>query len=115
MHIKFTPALLFCALCLCLFFSFRGKDKWQSRLVGLGRDGSLHYTPDEKGNVIPDFSLVGYEAGRKPIPDVRVARTLSPATTGSSQELIQSAIDELSGRPVGPDGFRGAILLKKGT
>jgi hypothetical protein len=88
---------------------------WQSKFVKLNKDGSLSYTPDEKGNIIPDFSRVGYYAGDKAIPDIPVVKTISPVADGSSEELIQSAINEVSQRTPGKDGFRGTILLKKGT
>ena len=34
-----------------------------SKLVYPGSDGRLVYTPDEKGNIIPDFSHAGYRGG----------------------------------------------------
>jgi hypothetical protein len=94
-------------------FSFR---KFQeSKYISLGKDGSLIYHPDENGNIIPDFSRVGYHQGDQDIPFVAVVKTISPATSGSSQELIQAAIDEVSNLNPDMNGFRGAILLKKGT
>ena len=33
---------------------------WESKFVQLQADGSLKYIPDEKGNILPDFSRVGY-------------------------------------------------------
>src|SRR5262245_39351357 len=76
--------------------------------------GKLVYTPDEQGNRIPDFSKVGYAAGSKPLPNVAVVKTITP-TGDNSQAIIQSAIDELAAKPLGKNGFRGAILLKKGV
>ena len=49
-----------------------------SRLVYPGKDGRLAYTPDERGNRIPDFSLCGYRGGGEPLPDVPVRAELSP-------------------------------------
>jgi hypothetical protein len=88
---------------------------WESKFVRVNSDGSLKYIPDEKGNIIPDFSRVGYYGGDKSIPDIPVVKTIEPASNGTSEDIIQSAIDEVSKHPLGKDGFRGAILLKKGV
>ncbi len=85
----------------------------QSKFVTLNADSSLTYTPDEKGNIIPDFSRVGFYGGDKSIPDIPVVKTIS-ATGVDDQQLIQQAIDEVSKRPLDASGFRGAILLKRG-
>lgn len=95
-------------------FTIEEKASWQSKYVSLSTNGALQYTPDSLGNIIPDFSRVGYHQGDKPIPDVPVRKTISPAPTGSSQEVIQKAIDELALIEPDENGFRGAILLKKG-
>ena len=88
---------------------------WESKYIKQNKDGSLKYIPDEKGNIIPDFSRVGYYAGDKNIPDVAVVKTIESVASGTSEGIIQSAIDELSKKPLDKNGFRGAILLKKGT
>ena len=88
---------------------------WESKFIRQNKDGSLKYIPDEKGNIIPDFSRVGYYGADKNIPDVPVVKTIEPAANGSSEKIIQSAIDEVSKRTADKDGFRGTILLKKGT
>src|SRR5829696_1672044 len=87
--------------------------EWQSKFVNQNKDGSLSYTPDEKRNIIPDFSRVGYYAGDRSIPDVAVVKTVSPSE--DAQQQIQAAIDEVSKRTPDKNGFRGAIILKKGT
>lgn len=81
--------------------------------VRIKKNGLLQYMPDEKGNTIPDFSKVGCYRNSKPLPDVPVKKIIE-ATGDNSRELLQSAIDELAALPVNADGFRGAILLKKG-
>lgn len=81
-----------------------------------GEDERLVYTPDHRGNRIPDFSYVGYRGGEEvpvPIPDVSVKITLEPQD-GDDTERIQDAIDEVSNMPLDADGFRGAVLLTKG-
>jgi len=88
--------------------------EWNSKFIKLNKDGSVKYIPDEKGNIIPDFSRVGYYSGDKAIPKVPVVKVISPAQNGNSEKIIQSAIDELAKRTPGKDGFRGTILLKKG-
>src|SRR5688572_9297751 len=111
-----TSQKIVCLLSAVIALSFQSHTpEWQSKFVKVNKDGSLKYTPDEKGNVIPDFSRVGYYSVNKTIPDVPVVKTISPVTDGSSEELIQSAIDEVAKKTPGKDGFRGAILLKKGT
>jgi len=100
-------------LLLGLSFQHPRPREWQSRFVRIGQDGKLKYIPDAKGNILPDFSRVGYEQGDQAIPEVEVARTISPSP--DAQQAIQSAIDEISAKAPGSNGFRGAILLKKGT
>ena len=107
-----TPLIIFTGI----FFiaSFKSPESWQSGFVKLDKDGSLEYIPDEKGNILPDFSQVGYYGGNKTIPDIAVVKTIS-ATERNSEEIIQSAIDEVSKRTPDKNGFRGAILFKKGS
>ena len=106
---KYLP--VFFALALTVF-AFTSIPKWQSKFVTLNKDGTLKYAQDEKGNIIPDFSLVGYYNGNKEIPNVTVIKTISPSADAENQ--IQNAINELSKRPLDKNGFRGAVLLKKG-
>ncbi|MBC7653357.1 MAG: hypothetical protein H7098_02650 [Oligoflexus sp.] len=87
----------------------------QSKYYTINTDGSLIYKPDEKGNIIPDFSRVGYHMGDRELPEIKVAKKVSPATIGSSQQIIQKAIDEVALMKPDKNGFRGAVLLKKGT
>lgn len=113
---KFRNVFIFSGLILLIMaFKLPEKAFWESKYVRLNSDGSITYTPDKKGNIIPDFSRVGYHQGDKEIPDVLVRKTISPTTTGSSQEIIQQAINELAARKPDESGFRGAILLKEGT
>lgn len=107
----FTALTLF--VCFVALLSFTLLKEWQSKFVRTNKDGSLTYVPDEKGNTLPDFSRVGYYTGDKEIPDVAVIKTISPSADAEKQ--IQAAIDELSKLSVDKNGFRGAVLLKKGT
>ena len=86
---------------------------WESRFVKQRADGTLQYIPDEKGNIIPDFSRVGYHENNISLPDVPVVKTIEPGD--NSQQIIQDAITELARREPNKNGVRGAILLKKGV
>ncbi|HTN19147.1 MAG TPA: hypothetical protein VL125_01685 [Pelobium sp.] len=87
---------------------------WHSKFVQEGKNQELVYVADENGNIIPDFSRVGYHHGDREIPDVAIVKTLT-APDGDATQLIQQTIDEVSAYPMQKNGFRGAILLKKGT
>lgn len=103
--------------CLIIFtsaISFIRKPVWESKFISINKNGSLKYAADEKGNTIPDFSRVGFYAGDKAIPTIDIVKTISPAEIGSSENIIQSAIAEVAAKPIGKDGYRGTILLKKG-
>jgi hypothetical protein len=79
-----------------------------------GSKGRLVYSADEQGNRIPDFSYCGYKASDVAIPNVPV-KIVVPVTTGDATLRIQSAIDYVASLPKDADGFRGAVLLQKGT
>ncbi|TKC02308.1 hypothetical protein [Pedobacter cryotolerans] len=99
---------------LFLLHDASAQKLWESKYIKLKSDGKLAYRPDEQGNIIPDFSRVGYQQGQKTIPNAPVMDTLY-ATGNDDQQKIQKAIDELSKIPVDKNGIRGAILLKKGV
>lgn len=87
-----------------------------STLVYPGKEGRLVYAPDERGNTIPDFSNCGYMGGGVRPPEVPVIASLTPLR-GSSDDTprIQDMIDEISRRTPDPQGFHGAILLRRGV
>jgi len=85
-----------------------------SSLVAVGANGRLVYTPDAKGNVVPDFSAVGYMNSEAPIPTVGVVLTINPVV-GDNLANIQNAINQLAAMPLDANGFRGAILFTAGT
>lgn len=76
--------------------------------------GKLTYTPDSLGNRIPDFSYCGYKASEEPIPTVPV-KVVVPVAKGDATLRIQSALDHVASLPLDANGFRGAVLLQKGT
>lgn len=85
-----------------------------SSLVSIGTNGRLVYTADAKGNVVPDFSAVGYMNSEAPIPTVGVVLTVNPIV-GDNLANIQNAINQVAAMPLGANGFRGAILFTAGT
>ncbi|HTC76681.1 MAG TPA: hypothetical protein VK684_13960, partial [Edaphobacter sp.] len=60
-----------------------------------------------------DFSFAGFQGGGHAIPDVPAKLSVRPSG-GDDTALLQSAIDHVAALPVGPDGFRGAVLLRPG-
>lgn len=85
-----------------------------SSLVSVDTNGSLTYSPDSDGNIIPDFSMVGYHNGEENLPEVPVKVTLHPSS-GDRHADIQYAIDSVSAMNPDANGHRGAILLTQGT
>src|SRR5262249_26783065 len=78
-----------------------------SSLVHPGPNGHLVYTPDAQGNIIPDFSNIGYLSGTVPLPgtdgtpDVPVKKTIQPPPgLADATAVIQAAIDEVSKLPL---------------
>lgn len=104
--------IIFTSLCLLTLQAMAqtGTTSW----VSVGSDGKLKYNPDEKGNVIPDFSAVGYKNGDVAIPTATVVKTIS-AVSGDNTSNIQNAINAVAALPMNTDGIRGALLLKAGT
>jgi len=82
-------------------------------MVYPGIDGKLVYVPDEHGNVIPDYSYAGYGGGGIALPYVQVRETVWPVE-GDNAGNIQEAINRVSKLPLDANGFRGAVLIKKG-
>lgn len=89
-------------------------QSWQSKFVTVNPNQTLLYHADAEGNTIPDFSKVGYASGERAIPEVAVAETVSPVS-GDNRLNIQNAINRVAALPLDVNGFRGAVLLKKGT
>lgn len=81
--------------------------------VGQDASGALVYAADEAGNRVIDFSHAGYRGGGVAIPVVPVKIVVEPR--GRNDEVsIQAALDLVAALPPGPDGFRGAVLLRPG-
>lgn len=104
-------------LLIALTFLPYGKNEaqTQSKLVQM-KNGKLEYTPyTDKGDIIPDFSNCGYGGGGVPIPNVAVVATIQMPSEGDDYPRIQAVIDSVSRLPLKKNGFRGTILIKKGT
>src|SRR3954469_23734640 len=72
----------------------------QGKLVSVGKDGKLQYTPDGAGNTIPDFSNCGYMGGGVALPDTPVKATLRPEKDAKDDtRQIQDAIDAVAKMP----------------
>jgi len=82
--------------------------------VRAGEGGRLVYEKDSQGNRIVDFSHAGYAGGGQAIPSVPVKLYVEPGR-GNQTQRIQTAIDLVSAMALDGAGFRGAVLLKKGT
>lgn len=106
--------LLFFAGIITLFHSVSKAQNWSPEHVYYGKGGTLTYTPDVQGNIIPDFSHVGYRYGDEPIPDIATVLEVYPVE-GDDGATIQTAIESLYTVTPDENGFRGAVLLKAGT
>ncbi len=104
------------AVFLCILVgSFLGNAESPQKVpVSLGKNGQLIYLQDAKGNRVPDFSYCGYRASEVKIPDVPV-KVVVPVSNSDATENIQKAIDYVSSLLPDELGFKGTILLEKGT
>ncbi len=89
-------------------------QSWQSQFVTIDNNNKIVYRADTEGNTIPDFSKVGYSSGEREIPVIKVVETIVPVN-GDNLKNIQQAINRVADLPMDKNGFRGAILLKKGV
>ena len=88
----------------------------KSALVFPGANGKLVYKPwDSQGDTILDFSNCGYGGGGVALPTVPVKATVSPLPgDGDDTARIQAIINQAAKLPPEKNGFRGAVLLKRG-
>jgi hypothetical protein len=88
------------------------------RLVAEGAGGLIYSPYANQGqtnavHTVPDYSRAGYMGGGVALPFVPSVVVLEPAA-GDDGARIQGAINSVAAMPLGPNGFRGAILLKAG-
>lgn len=74
----------------------------------------LNYKTFGSGNMIMDFSSVGYKNSDVPIPFVATKATVTPSG-GDDGTRIQDAIDAVSKFSLQSDGFRGSVQLAAGV
>jgi hypothetical protein len=95
-------------------FMCRDVPAQTSSWVKTGVTGRLIYVPDAQGDRIPDFSMVGYGAGKRDIPDdIPVVIDIDPIA-GDNTQHIQNAINFAATRPLQASGFRGVVELGPG-
>ncbi len=107
-----TALLLLVSCSLLSPSGFAAESAW----VKTGVTDRLIYVPDAEGDRILDFSNVGYRGqGTQLIPAaIPSVVTINPIG-GDDTAHIQAAINQVSALPLGPDGFRGTVLLGPGT
>jgi hypothetical protein len=110
-----SPTRIAALVCLSLALPLSLLEAETSISVSIDEAGKLVYLADARGNTVPDFSRVGYREGEVPPTEVPVVRELWPQPTGDDGQRIQHALDEAGKLPLQPSGFRGAVLLKRGT
>ena len=98
---------------LLLPMQMLAQPSWHSQWMKPGKDGVWEYKPDVDGDIIPDFSGVGYKKNRVPFPQVPVKISLTPSG-GDDGTQIQDAINKLAALPPDANGLRGAVLLQEG-
>ena len=104
--------LLLCSLALFFFVNkASSQEKYPDIVIAKGK---ISHTSDALGNQIPDFSYAGYQASEKAIPNVD-NKIFVPVQKGDATQKIQAAIDYVSNLKANKSGFRGAVLLDKGT
>lgn len=96
-------------LCLSLY-----QVSAQNFPLKITENDQLEYVADLYGNVIPDYSYCGYRHSEVSIPDLTV-KVFVDHQSGDQSERIQRAIDYVSSLKPDKNGFRGAVLLDKGT
>lgn len=115
----FLNLCLLASLVIFLLYSVdaRADKPTHSTYVFPGKDGRLVYKPyTDQGDILPDFSHCGYMGGGVALPDVPTKITLEPTPDQADDRgRIQHAIDQVSKMPPDEHGFRGAVLLKRGT
>ena len=112
MRIALYPALIVIILVAGIVTAHADTPAYSS-LVYPGVDGRLVYVPDDQGNTIPDFSHAGYGGGGLRIPHVPVRAVVTPGSADDAA-TVQAAIDSVSALDPDSDGFRGAVLLRRG-
>ena len=82
-------------------------------------DRQIRYNTYDNGDRVPDYSYCGFLASEAPIPDLLAdpdVPVVRVAPTGQDDtQRIQDALDYVGALPERADGFRGVVLLARGT
>ena len=82
-------------------------------------DRQIRYNTYDNGDRVPDYSYCGFLASEAPIPDLLAdpdVPVVRVAPTGQDDtQRIQDALDYVGALPERADGFRGVVLLERGT
>jgi hypothetical protein len=100
--------------CCAILFSANIKAQNTFPDIVKTKEGKLSFTADIQGNQIPDFSYAGYMSSEKAIPNLE-NKIFVPKQEEDATQKIQLAIDYVSSLKPDKSGFRGAVLLDKGT
>jgi hypothetical protein len=111
---RFAWGLFGCACAAACVAAAPRLSAQESKWVKTGVTGRLVYVPDAQGDRIPDFSMVGYGAGKRAIPDNVPAVIRIDPIAGDNTQHIQNAINAASAMPLQANGFRGAVELGPG-
>jgi len=103
-------------LSILMLFFMLGNGPAQSAFPDIVKlqNGKISCVADSLGNQIPDFSYAGYQSSEAPIPNVEI-KIFVPKQDEDATQIIQSAIDYVGSLKPDVSGFRGAVLLDKGT
>ena len=77
--------------------------------------GRLQYTTDARGNRIMDFSHAGYKGGGVRIPDVSRGAHGQARLRVTTPRRFRRPSTRCRSCPVDANGFRGAVLLERGS
>jgi len=85
----------------------------ESRLLSEEGETLTYRAYTDRGDILPDFSTVGYHSGEHGYPEVKVVEWIEPGE-GDDGERIQGAIDRISELEPDERGLRGAVQLQAG-
>lgn len=117
MYLKHKCLIVFVAVAIIWFppkLTYAHSETTPNSPIQISKDGKLTYKAATNGDRVPDFSFCGYMASEMAIPNVPV-KVIVSVIKGDATGQIQNAIDYVSALPMDQNGFRGAILLEKGT
>lgn len=110
------PLRTLCLPCILVVLGASARaDVRTSEWARPGPSGKLAYKADARGNTIPDFSRAGYGGGGVRLPEIPTVARLAPQPDGDDGVRIQTALNAIAQRAPDARGWRGALLLERGT